>query len=1095
MATRPEVATPPPPADPASPIEYLPVGIRAWATRPAGTGKDQAANNEAASKPVGGLKRRLPHEALIFDTETRDEPGQRLLFGVWRLYVDNLDSDPATFLVEEGIFYPDDLPDTDPAWWAILRSYVEEHEAAEVAPGNSPRLLLWLVSRWLDERLRVYGYKHRDRCNVVGFNLPFDLGGLAVHFGPARPATGGGMDYYPGWSLSFDGMAKEGGGWRDRRWFPRLFMKSIDPRRTLMGWANIHETEPGEVAKGQGGGRFVDLRTLAFALTDQSLTLEGACGEFGFDYDKADVEYGTITERILDYGREDVAATAELYRRCLAELAKHEGVDLPPHRLFSPATVGASYLHAMGVDPPLTRHRGQLSDEFLGDCMSAFYGGRAEARIIRVSLPVVVADFTSMYPAQNALLGTWEILTADTLQLDDVTEQVAAMVADPDLFTRLHRQETWRDDIGVTFVRLADIDGAVLPVRARYEPAREEDDGGRLGRPVTGNLNIGVNPLDYHGGTLTYALSDVLAAALLGPAAFRVVQATRVRPVGQQSGLRPVLLRGRRRLDPTARDPFLSMIEERHRVKKDDTLETTERDRVELFLKITANAASYGSLARFDRHDRPAKNPVKVNAHGPGGVAVEASITGPEEPGPYCFPPVAASITAGARLMLALMETHITRAGGSYAFMDTDSAAIVATPDGGPVPCPGEPDDTLTALSFDQVRGILAAFNQLNPYGDDVVNDDPRITRAPWKAEKNSMGDPLKALVISAKRYLLYRGDPASPQLMQAMDRDDTDPTDDDGAGSPEVLDIADWSEHGIGLYRDPLPKDQSRDAKARRIWTRHAWTYLLRVSLGLDAALPSWSAKPALTQFTISSPRQRRWFNAPESDTPHAERPRPAGFGLLGQVAPGTALGSAVPAPAAPYTRDSDEWSKLPWTDRHTGQPLSLVTADPDESPELYSEQLTQGRIELRTLGEVINRYRERPEHKSRDSEDQPTTGTTIGKLTRRPVHARPTDTLLIGKESNKLAERETGASEVRDARTAYGSAGDEWEEWIRPALRRAGPAVTAAALGMTARRARDLLAGRARPHDGSSGHYSAARRLALAVLSGQGQFDRSDL
>jgi hypothetical protein len=753
----------------------------------------------------------------------------------------------------------------------------------------------------------------------------------------------------------------------------------------------------------------------------------------------------------------------------------------PPRCIYLSATVGARYLEAMGLEPPLKRHRAKLSDEFLGDCMSAFYGGRAEARIVRVPVPVVVADFTSMYPAQNALLGTWDVLTANRLELVDVTEQVRSLVADPGLFDRLHDRDTWRDDVGVTFVQLADIDGAILPVRARYEPRHRPATDHVPGRPVTGNLNIGVNPLHYQGGTLTYTLPDVLAATLFGPAAFTIVKATRIRPVGQQAGLRRVRLRGGPWLNPRTRDPFLAMIEQRHRVKHDQALDDAERDRLDLFLKITANAASYGSLARFDRHDRPKNRPVKVKAHGPAGLAVDASITGPETPGPYCYPPVAASITAGARLMLALMECHLTRVGGSYAFMDTDSAAIVATPDGGHVACPGEPDGTVRALSFDEVRRILSAFDPLNPYGDDVVNDDPAMARSPWKAEKDSMTDPLNALVISAKRYLLFRGDPTAPVLVHGSDRDDVDTSDDaDETSDTETLDIADWSEHGIGLYQDPLGE---RDDKQRRVWTWDAWAYLLRVSLGLDADMPSWAVKPALTQFRISSPRQRRWFAAPDSDTPCADRPRPSGFGLLGQLAPGTAAASPT-MPAAPFSRDPDAWRALPWRDRHTGRPLALTTADPGESPQLYGDQLARGYVELRTLAHVINTYRQRAEHKSLDPIGRPAAGTTLGRLHRRPVHSRPADTLLIGKESNKLAERETGGADGRDSVVVYGPAGDEWTEWIMPALRRVGLRRVAEALGISERRARDLVKGRARPHAGPSGHYGLARALAVQLL-----------
>src|SRR3954469_2166299 len=82
---------------------YLPMGVRAWTPDPSAGGRPKGGEPGRSGR---GSKRRYPNEALVFDIETRDEPGQRLLFGVWRLYVDILDTDPATRLVEEGIFYP-----------------------------------------------------------------------------------------------------------------------------------------------------------------------------------------------------------------------------------------------------------------------------------------------------------------------------------------------------------------------------------------------------------------------------------------------------------------------------------------------------------------------------------------------------------------------------------------------------------------------------------------------------------------------------------------------------------------------------------------------------------------------------------------------------------------------------------------------------------------------------------------------------------------------------------------------------------------------------------------------------------------------------
>jgi hypothetical protein len=63
--------------------------------------------------------------------------------------------------------------------------------------------------------------------------------------------------------------------------------------------------------------------------------------------------------------------------------------------------------------------------------MSAFYGGRAEARIVRTPVPVVLVDFTSMYPSVNALLSSWPLLTARALRVEPVTEQVNELLAQP----------------------------------------------------------------------------------------------------------------------------------------------------------------------------------------------------------------------------------------------------------------------------------------------------------------------------------------------------------------------------------------------------------------------------------------------------------------------------------------------------------------------------------------------------------------------------------------------------------------------------------------------------------------------------------------
>lgn len=104
-------------------------------------------------------------------------------------------------------------------------------------------------------------------------------------------------------------------------------------------------------------------------------------------------------------------------------------------------------------------------------------------------------------------------------------------------------------------------------------------------------------------------------------------------------------------------------------------------------LKTVANSGAYGIMAQFDRRRLGKEERTRVRVFGRPEPFDHRTNT-PEDPGTYCFPPLAALITGGARLLLACIERLITDAGGTYLFMDTDSVAIVASQHGGLVPCP-----------------------------------------------------------------------------------------------------------------------------------------------------------------------------------------------------------------------------------------------------------------------------------------------------------------------------------------------------------------------------------------------------------------------
>lgn len=156
--------------------------------------------------------------------------------------------------------------------------------------------------------------------------------------------------------------------------------------------------------------------------------------------------------------------------------------------------------------------------------------------------------------------------------------------------------------------------------------------------------------------------------------------------VGRTAGLRPIRLRGSVPVDPTRDDLFRLAIEERARVKGDKHLAKEERKRLDQFLKTFATGGAYGIFAEVRQLD-PVPGGQVVNAYGLGPLT--ARVATPEEPGAYCFPPLAAAITGAARLLLALLQADVEARGGSYGACDTDSLLIVSSEDGGPFACPG----------------------------------------------------------------------------------------------------------------------------------------------------------------------------------------------------------------------------------------------------------------------------------------------------------------------------------------------------------------------------------------------------------------------
>jgi hypothetical protein len=667
-----------------------------------------------------------PEAMLVFDAESRTDRTQRLTFGSYRSII-------AGQLARESLFYGDDLPVKDQR---ILERHVAESSAVIATESNHDVSLL-TRDQFVN---KLFKNAYKGRCLLIAFNFPFDISRVACNFANARGRFAGGF--------SLDLWSYANGRNRFR---PSICIKHIDSKRALKGFTRRKEPDdedliPEGSTTGQKEedyafrGHFLDLRTLAFALTDRGYTLEQACEEFGVEHGKQRAtRHGIVTNKYIEYNRRDVLATSELAAKLLEEYDQHD-IKLQETKAYSPASIGKAYLRRMGIKPILQRQP-DFPKSYLGHAQSAFYGGRASAHIRRVPVPVVYTDFLSMYPTVNSLMDLWRFVTAREIRVvehcqREIQSFLRRLTTNPrDLFI----PETWKHL--TAFVQVIP-DGDILPSRGRYN--LESNDWQVAVNHIYADHNVSAQ-------ALWFSLPDVVASVLLTGRVPNIVDAFSLEASGQHRGLKSCKLRGIVKVNPRKQDFFRVVIEERKRLPNRTDISATEKTRLDKALKVLANAASYGIYAEMHRQESDRKQ--NVTCHGIDAESFQCCVAHPDVPGEYCFPPLASLITGAARLMLALLEQSIYKLGGTYAMEDTDSMAIVATEHGGIIPCVGGKRGVIMALSWKQVADISNQFDSLNPYNRDAV------PTSILKLEDDNCDDPetrkhqrqLYCLAISAK--------------------------------------------------------------------------------------------------------------------------------------------------------------------------------------------------------------------------------------------------------------------------------------------------------------------------------------------------------
>ncbi len=870
-----------------------------------------------------------PRCALVLDCETTIDEHQSLTFGCFHY----CRSDGSGYeILLEGLFYADHL---DPEAVTLLLNYSKAHNLQCLSHSVFMKKVFWRAIR--------------AEALIVGFNLPFDLSRLAR--ASCWTTRRGGA-----WSFTMSQYKDpDTGRLLEDKFKPRIVIKPKDGKGSFFRLTRCRDPRQYPPL------RCLDLKTLLWALHSKSYDLDSACKACGVEGKLPHTPTGFVTVEEVEYNRQDVRATVGLLNAARAEFDRHP-IDLKPDETYSTASMVKAYFKKMGLQRP--NEKFDLGPRITGNAMQSYYGGRAECRIRHTPVPIVHLDFLSQYPTVNTLMGLWPLLRAKRLRIEEATEEVRHLLANLTLADTFDPQ-FWKR---LRFFALVQPTGDIVLVRTAYNNRTS---------------NIGVNPLTSN-EPIWYASPDLVVAKLLTGRPPTIVRAIRLIPEGLQEGLGSVALRNKIVIDPRTQDFFRTIIEERARVKSDQSQTENERKALSYFLKILANAGSYGLFVEVNpekvennpKTGLPKRAKLRVFA---GEQVFETTSEIVEKLGLWYFPPLGALITAGGRLLLAMLEQTVADAGGSYLLCDTDSMAIVASKDGGLVPCAGGPhllpdgSDAVKALSWEEVHSIVTKFECLNPY------DHETVPGSILKIEDVNFGPDgkqrqLYGYAIAAKRYALFTRTP-------------------DGD-----IRIVKASAHGLGFLYSPKPGfDDSADAPA---WVVEAWDWILRDALGLGAAEPSWFSLPAMMRIAITTPEVLKALQAHQAELPYRDQTKPFGFVLSPTIdkLTGGYLVGADPDKftlIAPFTSDPSRWNQLTWTNVHDGKSYRL--AQPGKR--LPSD------AEPQTYRDVVSRYRWHPEAKSLAPDGNACRSHTAGLLQRTPVTAD--GFRYIGKETDRRWEQ----------------------------------------------------------------------------------------
>jgi hypothetical protein len=599
------------------------------------------------------------NRVLVFDTETTINQYQNFKIGYFQIYQDGV-------IQHDGLFYdPDILNERENK---VLEAYSRKHNIS-----------LYSLNEFIDSVFYPEVFELKTLCN--GYNLAFDLSRIAKRSGNSRGRNRGGFTL----TLSDDPFK------------PPVIIRKL-------GYSNSFKFTTTKQNKGESyfPGYFLDTQRLAEVLLQSNhISLEKAGEKLNTPVQKMKgVEHGKVTERYIEYLVKDVETTQAVYEKLVKELDVYQ-IHIPITKVFSSASIGKHALSQLGIKPFLELNP-DFPDSVIGNIMTSYYGGRTECKIRKEPTKVTVLDFTSMYPTITMEMELWKYIIAESLEIQDITEETRRFVSNLKL-SDLQKQDTWKKLVVMVKIQP---DNDILPVRMDYK-------GNNTG------FNVGVNYLSSD-SEMWHSLPDVIGSYLLTGKVPKITEAIKFIPKGVQKGLRKSRILGID-IDPLKDNVVQVLVEERQKIKK--KLKKTDKNDPEYqhlssraqAIKILVNALSYGIFIELNPEDKKSE----FQVYGLDNFVTKENKF--EKSGKYFHPLLAVMITSGARLFLTIAEAKLKELGAIHAYMDTDSVFV-----------PPE-----------KAQELVEFFQPLNPYNMDI----PLL-----KPEKKD----LWFYGIASKRYALY---------------------------------------------------------------------------------------------------------------------------------------------------------------------------------------------------------------------------------------------------------------------------------------------------------------------------------------------------